>query len=50
MYPHLGSFIAVVEIDDDQIPVEQTGRDLEHFTIWAEPDAQLRAVTAVVAV
>ena len=43
-YPHLGSYIAIMEIDDERIFVEQTGRDPAHYTIWADPLALLHTV------
>jgi hypothetical protein len=47
-YPNLGSFIAVMEIDDERTAIEQTGREPEHFTIWAEPSELLQTITAIV--
>jgi len=47
-YPHLGSYIAIMEIDNERVTVEQSGRDPAHYTIWAEPLALLDTVTATV--
>jgi hypothetical protein len=49
-YPHLGSFIAIMEIDDERILVDQTGRNPAHYTILANPIALLRAVVDTIRV
>ena len=48
--PRLGRYIATVRIPVDQaVRVEQTGRDRDHFTVWADPAALLGWVVSVVA-
>jgi hypothetical protein len=45
-YPHLGSFIAIMEVEDELVLIEQTGKDPEHHTIWFDPVALLSTVVA----
>jgi hypothetical protein len=47
-HPHLGRYIATVRIPDDgSIRFQQTGRDPEHVTIWAEARSLVRSVVSV---
>jgi hypothetical protein len=46
----LGDYIARIEIDDQVIECEQTGRDPSHYTIWAPPQELLTSVVEVVPV
>jgi hypothetical protein len=49
--PGLGAFIAAVHIPTDgSVRIRQTGRDLDHFTVWAEADRLLGWVVSVTAV
>ena len=46
--PHLGRFIATVHIPaDGSVRLQQTGRDPDHFTVWAGADALLGWVMSV---
>ncbi len=49
-FPRIGSFLAQVQIeDDDDVRVEKTlGPD--HFTIWGEPDLLVSRVVSTVPV
>lgn len=47
-FPRTGAFIARVEIEDEApVRVEQTGTDLHHFDVWAEPAGLLARVVVV---
>ena len=48
--PHLGSFIATVRIPSQSARVEQRGRDVDHYTIWAEPATLLSWVVSIIPV
>lgn len=49
--PGLGAFIASVHIPSDgSVRVHQTGRDFDHFTVWAEPEDLIGWVMSVTAV
>jgi len=44
-YPHLGGFIAIMEIDDGgTVAVARTSKDRGHNTSWADPGVLLRSV------
>ena len=46
--PWLGAYVAVIEIPSDgRVRVEQTTRDPDHFTIWADAHDLLSWVVAV---
>jgi len=46
--PWLGRYIAEVRIPDSgAVRTEQTGRDLSHFTVWADPADLLSWVVSV---
>ena len=47
--PWLGSYVAELSLPDNdaRLRLEQTGRDREHYTIWAEPALLLSFVTIV---
>lgn len=46
--PRLGTLLAAVQLPPDAaVRVEQTGRDPDHFTIWAEAVALLGWVVSV---
>ena len=46
--PWLGSFVAeIVTSDDHELRIEQTGRQREHYTVWAPADRLLSLVVSV---
>lgn len=48
MSPHLGNYIATVRIPADvAVRVEQSGRDPDHYNVWAEPSDLLGWVAYV---
>ncbi|MGI8689064.1 MAG: hypothetical protein ACR2M3_10840 [Thermomicrobiales bacterium] len=48
MFPMLGTFIAEVEIPDNQrITYERTTTSDGHYTIWGEPDEICRCVQSI---
>ena len=49
--PWLGDFIAEVEFPPDRnVRIEQTGRDRNHYTVWADASELLTWVVTVVPV
>jgi hypothetical protein len=47
--PSLGAFIAEVILPESlECRIEQTGRELEHHTVWESPDTLLTHVNAIV--
>lgn len=46
-FPAKGSFIAVLELDDDLVRIERTGATRGHFTVWAEREVLLASVVDV---
>lgn len=50
-YPQLGAFIAAITIPDDgTFRYERTLAGEGHHTLWSNPDALLRCVSAVISV
>jgi hypothetical protein len=46
--PWLGNHVAKIHIPADAaIRIEQTGRDLSHYTVWADPEDMLAWVVSV---
>jgi hypothetical protein len=49
--PWLGQYLAEVHIPRGvAVRIEQTGRDLYHYTVWADPDDLLSWVVSVIPV
>ena len=49
--PHLGAFIAVVDLPDNgQFGIARTGQRAGHITVWGDADALRAAVVAVLPV
>jgi hypothetical protein len=46
--PEIGRYLAEVRIPADaSVRIEQTGRDSDHYTVWADADDLLRWVVSV---
>jgi hypothetical protein len=49
--PWLGNHVATIELPAHAlVRIEQTGRDLQHFTVWADADDLLSWVASVEAI